>query len=204
MPYLDSWCNNALNLSSDKLIVKSDLPFGTYCQWLISAVDDKHYVNLEFENIDVRITELNYIYHLLLILIYFIQIKYWENRLYIHDGANEQHMKIGEVYGNTYNKLLKSISSSGMSMFIDFKKQYQSQTEDENSNFTALIKYKKKNFDCQTLLDINKNILMSPHHSTDITNCSWLITSNFGSYLILDFTFIEVNSYSYAILVDYF
>ena len=79
-------------------------------------------------------------------------------------------------------------------MFIDFKKPYK--MEDENSNFTALIKYKKKNFDCQTLLDINKNILMSPHHSTDITNCSWLITSNFGSYISLNFTFIEVISYS--------
>ena len=34
-------------------------------------------------------------------------------------------MKIGEVYGNSNNKLLKSISSSGKSMFIDFKKQYE-------------------------------------------------------------------------------
>ena len=130
----------------------------------------------------------------------FIKIKYWANRLNIHDGPNEQHMKIGEVYGQSYNKLLKSISSSGMSMFIDFKKQYK--MEGENSNFTALIKYKKINFDCQTLLDFNKTILMSPHHSSDITNCSWLITFNFGSYVILDFTFIEVNSYSYAVLVD--
>ena len=84
-------------------------------------------------------------------------------------------------------------------MFIDFKKQYK--MEGENSNFTALIKYKKIDFDCQTWLDVQKNILMSPDHHNSM-NCSWLITFNFGSYVILDFTFIEVNSYSYAVLVD--
>ena len=51
---LDNLCENALDLSNGKLIVESYWPFGTYCQWLISAVDEKHYVNLEFENIDVR------------------------------------------------------------------------------------------------------------------------------------------------------
>ena len=56
---LDKRCHNALDLSSGMLIVDSNLPFGTYCQWLISAVDDDHYVNLEFQNIDVRITEFN-------------------------------------------------------------------------------------------------------------------------------------------------
>ena len=98
-------------------------------------------------------------------------------------------MKIGEVYGNSNYKLLKSISSSGKSMFIDFKKQ-------ENGaypKFMASIKYKKINFDCQTWLDVNTTILMSPNHPIN-TNCSWLITSKFGSYIILDFTFIEVNS----------
>ena len=53
---LDNLCKNALDLSNDKLIVDdSKWQFGTYCQWLISAIDDKHYVILEFENIDVRI-----------------------------------------------------------------------------------------------------------------------------------------------------
>ena len=58
---LDNLCENALDLSNDKLIVDdTKLQFGTYCQWLISAVDDKHYVILEFENVNVRIPELDY------------------------------------------------------------------------------------------------------------------------------------------------
>ena len=52
---LDTWCKNALDLDNGMLIVESNLPIGTYCQWLISAVDDKHYVNLEFEILNVRI-----------------------------------------------------------------------------------------------------------------------------------------------------
>ena len=51
---LENLCENALDLSNRKLIVDNNWPFGTHCQWLISAVDDQHYVNLEFENIDVR------------------------------------------------------------------------------------------------------------------------------------------------------
>ena len=46
-------------MNNEILIVESHFPYGTYCQWIISAVDDKHYVNLEFENIDVRIAEFN-------------------------------------------------------------------------------------------------------------------------------------------------
>ena len=58
---LDDLCKNALDLSNDKLIVDdSKWQFGTYCQWLISAIDDKHYVILEFENVDVRIADLDY------------------------------------------------------------------------------------------------------------------------------------------------
>ena len=58
---LDNLCKNALDLSNNKLIVDdSKWQFGTYCQWLISAIDDKHYVILEFENVDVRIAELDY------------------------------------------------------------------------------------------------------------------------------------------------
>ena len=118
------------------------------------------------------------------------------HKLNIYDGPNKQkNKKIGEVYGNSNYKLLKSISSSGKTMFIDFKKGYQKEyvLQNVNTTVTASIKYKKINFDCQTWLDVNTTILMSPNHPIN-TNCSWLITSKFGSYIILDFTFIEVNS----------
>ena len=103
-------------------------------------------------------------------------------------------MIIGEVYGNAKNKLLQSISSSGKSMFIDFKKQHDFGAV----KLEALIKYKKINFDCQTWFDVKKNSLMTPNHPNN-TNCSWLITANYGSYIILNFKFIEVNSYFIAI-----
>ena len=98
-------------------------------------------------------------------------------------------MKIGEVYGNSNNKLLKSISSSGKTLFIDFKKQFDSQKTD----FEASIKYNKIISACQNWLEFKQNILTSPNHP-NTTNCTWLITSNFGSYIILNFKFIEVNS----------
>ena len=66
-----------------------------------------------------------------------------------------------------------------------------------NVKLIALIKYKKINDECQTWFDINTNILMSPNHPNNI-NCSWLITANFGFYIILNFKFIEVNSKSRA------
>ena len=101
-------------------------------------------------------------------------------------------MKIGEVYGNSKNKLVKSISSSGKSLYIDYKKQFNPAGNAKNE-FKVSIKYKKINFDCQTWLDIEKNILMSPNYPNNI-NCSWLITSKYRSYIILNFTFIEVHS----------
>ena len=55
----DNFCENALDLSNGKLTVHNNWPVGTYCQWLIYAVDDEHYVNLEFQNLDVRIAELD-------------------------------------------------------------------------------------------------------------------------------------------------
>ena len=108
-------------------------------------------------------------------------------------------MKIGEVFGNSHFpeiwKFLKSIASSGKSMFIDFKKQIESKPwYDENSKFIALIKYEKIDFVCQKWLDVDKNILVSPNNPNK-TNCSWVITANFGSYIILNFKFIEVNKY---------
>ena len=113
------------------------------------------------------------------------------NRLNIYDGPNEQSMKIGEVYGNSNNKLLKSISSSGKTLFIVFKKQEQG-ILNEKTEFEASIKYNKIMSACQTWLDVNTNILTSPNFS-NTTNCTWLITSYFGSYIILNFKFIEVN-----------
>ena len=122
----------------------------------------------------------------------------------MYDGIHEQHMKIGEVYGNSNNKLLKSISSSGKSMFIDFKKNHADSVEAELTTIRVLIKYKKINFDCQKWLDLDKNILMSPNH-LKYTNCSWVITANFGSYIILNFTFVEVKPgvKSFLILVNF-
>ena len=80
-------------------------------------------------------------------------------------------------------------------MFIDFKSMfdhYQSIVD-----FTALIKYKKFNHDCQSWLDVNTNSLTSPNNAKN-SNCTWLITANFGFYIILNFKFIEVNSKSRA------
>ena len=109
----------------------------------------------------------------------------------MYDGPDEQSMKIGEVYGNSNNKLLKSISSSGKTLFIDFKKQ-RKQFEYQKTEFDANLKYNKIMPDCQTCLNVNKNILSSPNNSNN-KNCSWLITANFGYYIILNFKFIEVN-----------
>ena len=108
-------------------------------------------------------------------------------------------MKIAEIYGNPNdNKLLKSLSSSGKTMFIDFKIPDDWWTS-VFIKFTTLIKYKKINHDCQTWLDINTNTLMSPYHPNK-TNCSWVITTNSRSHIILDFKYIEVN---FLILINF-
>ena len=73
-------------------------------------------------------------------------------------------MKIGEVYGNSNNKLLKSISSSGKTLFIDFKKQDENLIENYMTEFEASIKYNKIMSACQTLLDVDTNILTFPNH----------------------------------------
>ena len=60
---LDNYCDNALDLSNGtdgKLTVESEWPVGTHCQWLISAIDENHYITLEFQSLDVSIAELNY------------------------------------------------------------------------------------------------------------------------------------------------
>ena len=113
----------------------------------------------------------------------------WLNRLNIYDGPDEQSMKIGEVYGISNNKLLKSISSSGKTMFIDIRKHEHLGAV----NVEASIKYNKVMSACDKWLDADTNILTSPNYSNS-TKCMWLITANFGSYIILNFKFIEVNS----------
>ena len=52
----DNLCQNTLDLINGKLIVESHFPYDTYCQWLISAIDDENYVNLEFQHLDVSIS----------------------------------------------------------------------------------------------------------------------------------------------------
>ena len=110
-------------------------------------------------------------------------------------------MKIGEVYGDLENKLLKSISSSSKTLFIDFKKQDKS--ENIKTEFEASIKYNKIMPACQTSVHVDTNILTSPNHPSS-TNCTWLITANFGSYIILNFKFIEVHSKTKIVIFVYF
>ena len=49
----DNICDNALNLTYDILNVEGNWPYGTYCQWLISAQDNNGYVILEFQKFNV-------------------------------------------------------------------------------------------------------------------------------------------------------
>ena len=113
------------------------------------------------------------------------------NRLNIFDGADQKSMLIGEVHGNANHKLTKSISSSGKALFIDFKKQDYGGTVE----VLAAIKYKKMNSDCQTWINLENNVLMTPVDLNAYNNsidCNWLITAYFGSYITLKFTFIDV------------
>ena len=92
-------------------------------------------------------------------------------------------MLIGELFGTSgHHKFVKSISSSGKFIYIDFYKYYY------GVEFVASIKYNKIIPDCQSWLD--DNILMSPNNSN--INCSWIITREFGSYITLYFNYIEV------------
>ena len=100
-------------------------------------------------------------------------------------------MLIGKLFGTPSHKIMKSISSSGKSMFINFNRVY----DYDNSivEFSASIKYNKINPDCQSWLD--DNTLASPNNPN--INCSWIITREFGSYITLDFSFIEVEWMNY-------
>ena len=98
-------------------------------------------------------------------------------------------MLIGELFGTPSHKVMKSISSSGKKMFIVFNRGY----ENTINEFSASIKYNKINTDCQSwLVD---NTLISQNNPN--MNCSWIITREFGSYITLDFFFIEVKQMNY-------
>ena len=116
------------------------------------------------------------------------------NRILVYDGSDEKSMLIGEVFGTPNHKIVKSISSTGKSIFIDFKKQHFYGTVE----FLAFIQLNKINPDCQSWLD--KNILLSPNNPN--INCSWIITRKFGSYITLDFKFIEVNPIDIAVTLN--
>ena len=111
------------------------------------------------------------------------------NKLVIFDGSDKSAMRIGEVYGDHYNRQWQSISSSGM-MFIDFKKQFEISVVQLN----ALIKYSKVIPDCQTWLDLKNYTLKSPTIYDNNVTCSWLLSFNYGSYIKLQFNYIYVSS----------
>ena len=102
-----------------------------------------------------------------------------------YDGTDDKSKLIGELFGTPSHKLVNSISSLGNSIFIDFKKYGM---EEETLEFVAFIKYNKINPHCQSWLD--NHIIMSPNNPN--INCSWIITRKFGSYITLDFSFVEV------------
>ena len=52
------------------------------------------------------------------------QIERWRNRILVYDGPDDKSMLIGEMFGTPNHKIIKSISSAGKSIYIDFKKQY--------------------------------------------------------------------------------
>ena len=92
-------------------------------------------------------------------------------------------MLIGELFGTPNHNEVKSISSTGKYMYI-----YLSKSLNSKLKFVASIKYNKINPDCQSWLE--SEVLMSPNHPN--FNCSWLITRQFGSYITLNFSTIEV------------
>ena len=104
----------------------------------------------------------------------------------LYDGPDDKSMLMGELFGTPNHKVVKSISSTGKSIFIDFKKPYHY----EPVKFLAFIKYNKNNPDCQSWL--HKNILTSPNNPN--ISCSWIITRKYGSYITLNFKFIEVKA----------
>ena len=93
------------------------------------------------------------------------------------------------------HKVVKSISSSERSIFIDFKKQDYIHG---SVIFVATIKYNKIKSDCKSWL--KNNMLISPNNPN--INCSWIITRKYGSHITLDFKFIEVKPIDIAIVLQ--
>ena len=113
------------------------------------------------------------------------------NRVLVYDGPNDKSMLIGGLLGTSKHNVVKSISSSGNSMFLKFKK------EDVvvNPEFSASIYYNKiSNTNCPSWTDFSTSGWMSSSHSN--IDCSWLITRQFGSYLTLKLRNVEVKSVS--------
>ena len=107
----------------------------------------------------------------------------------VYDGLDDKSMLIGELFGTPNHNFMKSISSSEKYIFIDFKRIHPSPVE-----FAASIKYNKNNPNCQSWL--KNNVLISPNHPN--LNCSWIITKTFGSFITLEFKFIEVKPINIA------
>ena len=112
----------------------------------------------------------------------------------MYDGPDEKSMLIGELFGTPSNQVVKSISSSGKSMLIDFKKQ----VDYGAIEVVAFIKYNKITPPCQSCQD--KNTLISPNNTN--INCSWIITRKFGYYITLHFNFIEVKPIDIAVIIN--
>ena len=51
----DDVCENALDLTNGQLIVETDFPLSTYCQWKILSQDENEYVTLVFHTLNVKI-----------------------------------------------------------------------------------------------------------------------------------------------------
>lgn len=115
------------------------------------------------------------------------QIEENVNKILVYDGPNDKSMLIGELLGSSFHNVVKSISSSGKSMFLKFKKEVDLGI----AEFSASISYNKINANnCPSWTDFTSSGWLSPIHSN--IDCSWLITRQFGSYLTLKFRYIEV------------
>ena len=123
----------------------------------------------------------------------------------IFDGPNKLATHIGDVYGDSNvacfhldaaycanNKLVKSISTSGRKMYLEFRRE--SIYKQQKAEVLALIKYNKFMPECQTWLDLTNKVLKSPNEYGYNFNCNWLLSYEIGSYIILRITHIDVSS----------
>ena len=125
------------------------------------------------------------------------------NRIQVYDGPNDTSVLIGQLFGTQNHKVVKSISSSRKFLYLKFQSKFNTY---ETVEFVASIKHNKINSYCKSWLDLTNNILMSPSHAN--INCSWLITRQYGTYITLEFSYIEVKStndllYRYSLIKVY-